>query len=289
VEDRTPPFVLRVDLNALPNDAGLPREFYADLFTSATDYTGHSAYWTLASPVVGPVVFNNGGSHLIDYDISTGIRVEDSTSVTMAPGVRISWAALHGGSYITINGGIVQGDITADSGCGIILNDGAIGAATVWDSFDGFTMNGGTIGSLEQLWGNVRISGGNISNAYLYDGQADISGGMIGSMTLSGSTGIGITGGRVEEKLILEQKSFGAITGGSIIPTIEVVSEAELRLYGELTLTERVTAGQYSYYTRQASGTLRDGTPIDSEIKCQFYPMSEFDIDNSCDRVFVFP
>ncbi len=108
-------------------------------------------------------------------------------------------------------------------------------------------------------------------------------------MTLSGSTGIGITGGRVEEKLILEQKSFGAITGGSIIPTIEVVSEAELRLYGELTLTERVTAGQYSYYTRQASGTLRDGTPIDSEIKCQFYPMSEFDIDNSCDRVFVFP
>ena len=149
MEDRTPPFVLRVDLNALPNDAGLPREFYADLFTSATDYTGHSAYWTLASPVVGPVVFNNGGSHLIDYDISTGIRVEDSTSVTIAPGVTISWAALHGGSYITINGGIVQGDVTADSGCGIILNDGAIGAATVWDSFDGFTMNGGTIGSLE--------------------------------------------------------------------------------------------------------------------------------------------
>ncbi len=66
VEDRTPPFTLRVDLNALPDDGGLERELYADLFTSATRYTVHSAHWTLASPVIGPVVFDDGGSHLID-------------------------------------------------------------------------------------------------------------------------------------------------------------------------------------------------------------------------------
>ena len=292
VEDKTPPFVLRVDLNALPDDAGLQRELYADLFTSATDYTGHSAYWRLERAVLGPFVFDDGGNHLVDYDISTGIRVLDYTSITIAPDITISGPGGVAGearysSYITVNGGNIRGEIVVRDGSGIILNEGSIDTANVWDSLDGFTMTGGTVGWLSQLWGNVKISGGHISNVHIYDGQAEISGGMIGSMTAAGSTGVSITGGRFEEKLLFEQKSFGSITGGTFISAIEVLSEAELRLYGELTLTEQTMTDQYSYYTRRVSGTLRDGTPIDNDIKCQFYTAG--DIDSSCERVSVYP
>ncbi len=234
-----------------------------------------------------PIVFNDGGSHVIYADISTGIRVEDGTSVTIAPGVTISSASLYGGLYITVNGGIVQGEIRAESGCGIILNDGAIGSADILDSLDGFTMTAGSIGVLNQLWGNVKISGGAVDRASVYDGQVDISGGVIGSMSSNGSTGLRITGGRVENKLLLDGYSAGFISGGTIVPTIEVIGlDASLQLSGDLTLGEPIAIDE-TLYNRRVSGILADGTAIDGDIECTIYPADPG--VSSCNKISVRP
>jgi hypothetical protein len=91
VEDSAAPFVLRVDLGALPDDAGLARELYADLFTSATDYTGHTASWTLESPSL-LVRYNfdaNFASGAVDdpgnlLSLEEGTRLEGSFTVKIA-------------------------------------------------------------------------------------------------------------------------------------------------------------------------------------------------------------
>lgn len=292
VEDRTPPFVLRVDLNSLPDDGGLERELYADLFTSATDYTGHSANWTLASPVVGPVVFDDGGSHLIDYNISTGIRVENGTSVTVAPGVTISGpgfaAEVSSGSFVTVNGGHIQGEIDVRSGSGIILHDGSIDKIFARDSPQGLNMTGGSLGQFGGIFGWMNVSGGEIGTANTFDGDAKISGGVIGTMIFAGSTSFVISGGRFENKLLVDGYSGGRIQGGAIIPNIEVLGgNAILGLIGELTLSEPIAIDRYPGYRMEVSGILQDGTPIETDIECtivEHYPEL-----SSCTKVSVSP
>ncbi len=274
VEDRTPPFVLRIDLNALPDDAGLQREFYADLFTSATSYTGHSAYWTLARPVVGPVVFNDGGSHIIDYDISTGIRVEDSTSVTIAPGVTISGpedvvVELRFGSLITVDGAYVDGEILSEYGSNVILHDGSIGRVNAdFDSY-GLTMTGGTINDLYFMSAiaELNISGGHISTVYIYDGTAKISGGVIGDFTGGWDFQMQMTGGRIEDRFLLGPRSSGHIRGGTILPLMEIEYESQLTFYGNVTLTDPV-AIDARIGTIKVLGVLEDGTPIEGVVEC---------------------
>ena len=298
VEDREPPLVLRVDLAALPDDAGLQRELYADLFTSALEYTGHSAYWTLARPETGPVLFNDGGDHLIDFDISTGIRVENATSVTIAPGVIISSATLYGsnltnnggelssvslheGSLMTVNGGAI-GSVAADTGSGVILNDGVIGDADLaWDPCGGFKMFGGSIGSLSVMGPctMVTIEGGSVGGVDAYDADISISGGEFGRLELCCDTGFGIEGGYFTERLLVDSHSFGTIRGGTFDSTVDLGSDSYLSFSGELTLSEAVKdETEYPFvYSRQVTGTFEDGTPVDLRVRCV----------DMCEQVYV--
>ena len=293
VEDRTPPFVLRVDLNSLPDDGGLERELYADLFTSATDYTGHSANWTLASPVVGPVVFDDGGSHLIDYDVSTGIRVENSTSVTVAPGVTISGpddivVALRFGASITVNGAHVNGEIFSEQGSKVILHDGTIERVNLAYLSDGLTMTGGTVNDYysNQNIATLTMSGGYFSKAYISDGSAIISGGVIGDFTGGWDFFMRMTGGRIEDRLVLGPRSGVHIIGGTILPTIEIDYESSLTFYGNVTLTKPVVIDERTG-AMEVQGILEDGTPIDTDIEC--YLSEQDPAGSSCHRVTVSP
>ncbi len=297
VEDRVPPLVLQVDLAALPDDAGLQRELYADLFTSATEYTGHSVYWTLARPETGPVLFNDGGDHLIDFDISTGLRVENGTSVTIAPGVIISSVTLYGSnltnnggelssvslhkdSLMTVNGGAV-GVANADTGSGVIMNDGVIGKVELIDACGGFKMIGGRIGQLSALFecSPVSIEGGSVGEFDTYDADIAISGGEFGPIKLCCDTGFGIRGGHFTVSLLVDSHSFGSISGGTFASTVDVGSISYLVFHGELTLGEALRDdAEYPFnFSRQVSGTLEDGTPIDLRVRCQ----------DMCEQVYV--
>ena len=248
---------------------------------------------TVSPTVVGPVVFNDGGSYLIDYNISTGLRVENATSVSIASGVTISGpeaivVALSGGSSVRVNGGYIQGAIAGGSGSNIILNAGFIDRVYMDEAFGpGLTITGGRLNDFHAYFSWVTMSGGELGTAVIYDGDARVSGGVIGSMTFESATSFGITGGRFEDKLRVDHYAGGAISGGYFPSTIEVFGgDSFLGLLGDLTLGDPVAIGQY-LYTRRVSGTLRDGKPIDADIECYLDEhMPDF---SSCLRISVGP
>ena len=68
--DDAVPLVLRVDMQALPDDDGLQRELYADLFDVNGDYEGHFTHWTLEPPERGyQAIFDDGGVHTLDRGV----------------------------------------------------------------------------------------------------------------------------------------------------------------------------------------------------------------------------
>lgn len=246
-----------------------------------------------------PVVFDDGGVHLIDYNISTGIRVENATSVTVAPGVTISGpgtyvAVLSSASSVTVNGGLIEGEIDVQPGSGIILNDGHIDKVYARETTRALKMTGGSLGQFYSYFGWINVSGGEIGTASLFDGDAIISNGVIGSMYFDGSTSFSISGGRFEDKLLVNGYSGGRIEGGAIISTIEVLGySAFLTLKGELTLSEPIAIDR-ELYSIKVSGILSDGTPIDTDIECTIYEYIEEDPDpdpgfSSCLRVYAGP
>jgi serine protease len=76
IDDSNPPFVVEVDLSRLPNDDGLERELYADLFLPGGGYLNDNlAYWTL-EPKPEPPKFSLSGeiqvgaSQVTDKDVN---------------------------------------------------------------------------------------------------------------------------------------------------------------------------------------------------------------------------
>ncbi len=91
VEDRIPPLVLAVDLGTLPDDGGLQRELYADLFASATDYSSHAAYWTLVSPEITVV-----RSSVIPMGIPAINNKDEIVWSQVTDGVNTTWSSKRG-------------------------------------------------------------------------------------------------------------------------------------------------------------------------------------------------
>jgi hypothetical protein len=247
---------------------------------------------TVSPTVVDPVLFNDGGDHLINFDISTGIRVENGTSVTIAPGVIISSATLYGsnltnnggelssvslheGSLMTVNGGTIGG-VGADTGSGVILNDGVIGGAELaWEACGGFKMFAGSIGSLSVMGPctGVTIVGGSVGALNAYDADIGISGGEFGRIEVCCDTGLGISGGHFSERLLVSSHSFGNISGGTFASTVDLdlgVDAITFAFLGKLTLGEIVkNEAEYPFvFSRQVGGTFADGTPADLRFRC---------------------
>ena len=253
---------------------------------------------TVAPTVVAPVLFNDGGDHLIDFDISTGIRVENSTSVTIAPGViiasatlygsnltnnggKLSSVSLHEGSLMTVSGGTIGG-VGAYTGSGVILNDGVIGGAELaWEACGGFKMFAGSIGSLSVMGPctGVTIKGGSVGALNAYDADIGISGGEFGRFELCCDSGFGIKGGHFTERLLVDSHSFGSISGGTFASTVDLGGDSILSFSGELTLGEIVKDDAESpfVFSRQITGTFEDGTPVDLRVRCV----------DMCEQLFV--
>jgi hypothetical protein len=246
-------------------DADVVRKFWGETAPPLV------AVFEKSSPVA-PVVFNDGGNHLIDYDISTGIRVEYQTSVTLAPGVTISGpedvvVSLRYGASITINGAHVNGEIVTKDGSSIYLNDGTIKRVNT-ESYPGLTMTGGTVDDFYSMETTLTMSGGHISKAYVYDGGAIISGGVIGDFFGNGDAGVQMTGGRIEDRFLLSARASGRIKGGTVLSVMEIEWGASLSFYGDVTLTEPIAIDERTD-TIEVHGTLEDGTPIDGDIECR--------------------
>lgn len=80
IDDASPPFVLEVDLTQLPNDGGLQRELYADLFLPDGAYLSDNfAYWTLEARPELPK-FSISGEIMVGGNIVTDQDVNDPTA-----------------------------------------------------------------------------------------------------------------------------------------------------------------------------------------------------------------
>lgn len=90
VTDDAAPFILRMDLGALPADNGLERELCARLFDVHGHYTTHLAHWTLEPLPASPVLFDDGGVHTIDYTIAAEeVHLKNGTTLNILAGANL--------------------------------------------------------------------------------------------------------------------------------------------------------------------------------------------------------
>lgn len=118
VDDANPPFVFEVDLTLLPNDGGLQRELYADLFLPAGGYLSDNfAYWTLeAKPeslkfsISGEVQV--GGNIVTDQDVNNPDAPFSSNNTTFTAQALPNPAIANG--FVSTTGTGQPGDRFAD-------------------------------------------------------------------------------------------------------------------------------------------------------------------------------
>ena len=225
VDDLEAPFVLRVDLGALPDDAGLARELYADLFTSATDYTSHTAYWTLDSPTQADVVFDDGGVHTIDYTIPGRVIVENATTVNVLDGAKLLYGASVIGSTLKVYGGEIAGEIfNFDSQVDLYggksdlisqLGDTQNQGSTKTTVFDG------TVGFISASFGGtILVEGGSVGGIGANNALLTISNGNIGSIFVEASSLI-ISGGTFNKEIRFDHLYKCEYNGGEFFGLIE--------------------------------------------------------------------
>ncbi len=308
VEDLAEPFVLRVDLGALPDDAGLPRELYADLFTSATDYSGHAAYWTLAPLSLDAVTFSDGGTHTIDYTIPGGVTISGSTTVNMLDGAElVSGVGLFGSeSTLNIYGGEVKARFLSAEGAetniyggqistGIQNYDshlniygGSVNGILAWMSPGWINIHGGTVGGIDAGPQTIKITGGTIARIFVEsNGRLEISGGtfvggiLIDNLLLCDITGGDFLGG-------FETKEYGSchIKGGRFgepfIYRDDIYRDyIQFTFYGDLELTP------IDQWRSQIAGTLADGSALSQTIICETDQWSPGFVGPFCDSVAI--
>ena len=292
VEDWVTPFVLRVDLGALPDDAGLPRELYADLFTSTTDYSGHMAYWTLEPLSLDTVAFNDGGTHTIDYTVPGAVRVDQATTVNVLDGAELmSGITVSGtGSTLNVYGGEVHGTLTSAGDVESNIYGGDI--SHIWNdqlSLTGWiNIHGGTVGSIEAGRLTIQITGGNIGGMFFEsNGRLEISGGtFVGGILMDNLLSCEITGGNFQASVT--NKEYGAcnIKGGlfsePFIYRDDIYRDyIQFTFYGDLELTP------IDQWQSQISGTLADGSALSQTIICQTYQWWPGFIGPYCNSVAI--
>ena len=261
VADEKEPFVLWVDTGALPDEGGLQRELYADLFDSNGDYTGHYAYWTLEPKPTAEMILEGGGVYNIDYTVEVEIGMWNLPPATLN--------ILDGANVSRIDGG--KGTIN--------VSGGKVAMISLFDAAE-FHISGGEVGDLTPqragiyYSGSGLISGGHVEAANWSSGDLLISGGTIDWLGLAdgGEMRIKISGG------VLRYGIYSNMTDAELeISGEEIHADLHYADYGnspvyviygsQLTLTEPklIDSGEYESII---SGTLRDGTPISTRVVC---------------------
>ena len=295
VEDRVPPFVFRVDLGALPDDAGLPRELYADLFTSATDYSGHAANWTLEGLSSSPTIFNDGGTHTVDYTIPGQVEIGNSTTVNLVDGavlkagvvknggsLQIFGGEVYGGIYnwfgdLSIYGGDVPGSII-NGDASLSIYGGSVGWIEAWTTPPSAqtSIHGGTVGGILGTGQNIRITGGTVGTIFAEGERTlvrlEISGGkLIGDIWIANIVSE-ITGGEFLASIRTKQQGLYEVKGGTFSePFVYYDEPAPLPFfifYGDLQLTDPVRLDSEYEYQSEITGTLSDGSHLSQKVTC---------------------
>ena len=303
VEDWVTPFVLRVDLGALPDDAGLPRELYADLFTSTTDYSGHMAYWTLEPLSLDTVAFNDGGTHTIDYTIPGSVTISASTTVNLVDGAQLLSDIVIDGADSTLNvyGGEVYGRLTnGDAETNIYAGD----LSGLWNYQGYLNIYGGSVHSILTFgWTNIHGGAvGPISGGYQ---TLKITAGTIGSLFFESSGRLEISGGTFDGGIVIDNLRYCEVTGGDFQDTFtskiygvgcdikggqfsmpfvyieEYVNQFLFTFYGDLELTP------IDQWQSQITGTLADGSALSQTVICQFYQWWPGFVGPYCDSVAI--
>ncbi len=294
VEDIAAPFVLRVDLGALPDDAGLTRELYADLFTSATDFSGHTAYWTLESSNSSPVVFDDGGTHTIDYTVQGEVWVANSsTVVNVLDGAVLMSGIWVAGGTLNIYGGDVQGSFSADMQSVTHIYGGNI-AGWIRQERSEVYIYGGSVGEIrgQNYLALLNIQGGSVASITSI-GYTSISGGTIGAVFAEGETGeLTITGGIFTGEILFDNvgcKIIGGefqagitsnsvrscdIKGGQFSEPFfyteilgSIYTPIRFTFHGDLQVSETVQV-EGNEYQSEITGTLADGSALSQTITC---------------------
>lgn len=290
VADTNAPFVLKVDLGALPDDHGLERELYADIFAPDGSYKGYSTLWRLAAPPTDTVVFDDGKEHLIDYTVLQSVRVTgEGTVMNLYPGADITAGTLANRATSNIYGGTL----------GDVINSGTI------------NVFGGDIGIIQSdVFGVVNVSGGSISYlSSIFMTTTSISGGEIKSI-FAENADISISGGTFFEDIVSIETTrlaiYGGVFFGSIVDDYDGVSSISIAggdfrsgfrynqygpyadnitftFYGDLSMTKPVEI-EDGVYESTITGTLQDGNQLSQKITC--YPMN-VDPAKLCDGVRI--
>ncbi len=272
ITDDTKPFVLRVDMGALPDDDGLERELYADIFDSEGNYKGYFTNWTLEPKPTSPIVISEAGVYTIDYTVDVEVVVLYPVTLNILEGAKLQKINARGGVNINISGGKVESLDYCES---VTYNVSGGEVGSIRENCLGWgnkgTISGGKVGSISFEATHLLISGGTVGSMFIWNGQIEMTGGVVESFHLA-----------------LQNDAFDMeISGGVINSDLEYrdLGGVMYTFYGSnLTITEPEPSGNNSYDSI-ISGTLRDGTAISNKIICYEYYSSP--LPPPCEGVLI--
>jgi len=191
------------------------------------------------------IYFDDGGEHIIDYEISGNVYVENSaagsvTSLTLTSGGKIGYTLLgYDDSQITVLDGEIGNGVYAYDNCQA-------------------TVSGGYLEYFVSAQGNsvVNIQGGNIRSVYAWhDSHVTVSGGEFGHgmenygwLDVNHESQVSITGGNFQGFLRVIHDSTATMSGGHFEDHFFLAGNGELTIFG--------TNFNYPYGLLPASGTL---------------------------------
>jgi hypothetical protein len=226
--------------------------------------------------ISAPLVFDDGGVHVIDYSAPDGILLENDTRVIIEPGGEVLdvRTPLNGISNVEVAGGTVQGDAR--------VHRFSISSGTV----------AGTIDNTDSPGSSIVVSGGSVAHLNLFGAQpAEVSGGAVGSIFMEALTTLRITGGSIASDIVsisgtidLDGGYFGddilslmdtsaiTIRGGVYSLGTEFIYRTAsplftMTFFGALSLSDPVHLGDGISETF-ISGILQDGNEISNRVIC---------------------
>jgi hypothetical protein len=214
------------------------------------------------------VVFNDGGTHTVDWAIYDYVWVRNSTlsqptTLNLATGGFISQCLdIYDSSRANVSGGSIHHSLDAYDSSQVNISGGSFGGSLIADFSSQVRISGVSIDESLFAYKNsqVSISGGSIHHsliAYEYS-QVSISGGSISEDLLaSGNNQVSISGGSIGGGLNVYAFSQANISGGSIGGGLYALNSSQITIYG--------SGFNYPYGTLTGRGLLT-GTLASGEI-----------------------
>jgi len=194
------------------------------------------------------VYFDDGGHHVINYNIDESVFVDYWTQ--QQPGTQVElvdngsigigggYVALYANAYsqITISGGLLKGNLNANAYSRVTVSGGAI------------------VGSLSATTtSQVTISGGSIADELYASGSSLVTvsdGSIYGSLHAQNNGQLTFSGGSVRYELIVDGNSQVTVSGGTILKGLNASDSSRVTISG---------------------GSIGEGSPNDETIRSRLH------------------